>query len=139
MPASFLVFTIDSHLVQKTGALSLEDKRDNCSIYLLPWRDRGKKCPSYRTLSQIILFFEKTSSSSCQFLSLLSCEGAFSDTVNSLVQENFSGDFTLALYNFESNILSIFLLEENLKTKTYHCVGTYMYIVDVYSAAALTP
>ena len=57
------------------------------------------------------------------FPSLLSCEGAFSGVVDSLIQETFPGDKpqtpNLTWYYYETNKLNIVLLEKSLKTKIY--------------------
>ena len=75
------------------------------------------------------------------FPSLLSCEEAFFSIVDSLVHVNFWGGgkpFTpnLPWYNYETNILNIFLLEKSLRTKIYPCGGKCKYI-DVSSGEAL--
>ena len=68
---------------------------------------------------------------------LLSSEGVFHGSVDSLAQGHFSGG-KFTLYYWDTNILSIALVERSLKTEIYPCGGTYIYI-DVPSEEALPP
>ena len=76
------------------------------------------------------------------FPSLLSCEGAFSGGVNSLVQEIFSGDkpidpqinTVLQLDKYTKYCSS----EKTLKTKIYPCGGAHI-CIDVPAEEALPP
>ena len=81
--------------------------------------------------------------------SLLPSEGAFSDVVDGLIQENFSGgkppDPKLPWCCWETNIHSIVLLEKEHEdqnyrdmTKAYPCGGTYIY-VDAPSEGVMPP
>ena len=74
--------------------------------------------------------------------SLLFCERAFPDVVDSLVLKMFLGATLqtpkLLCCHYENDMLNIFLLEENLTAKIYSCGGTYMKL-DVPSVEALPP
>jgi len=78
------IYNCAASLWQTLSSSCLRDPT-NFLLYLGIWRFLSQM--DNRFVDPVMLFFERASSNSCPFPSLLPCEGAFSDIVDSLVQE----------------------------------------------------